>query len=331
MLLAFGVLTLPLWGQQDFCAEQMIFASVENEKGQPVDGLIAANFHAALNKQTISVSLAEPYPYRRILIVFDTSGSMHIPFVVKASSLAAVNVIHQSTSGIQFAFATFSDHFEMRENFTADHEEMAQAIVRDLRAIPQINVPMMKPSTPTSAVFDSAIAGINALSPRETGDVVLLITDGMDDTSRTKQVEQTAMSNVQSSGVRLFAIILTSPFSRMESNFDSSQKRFERMVEGAGGEFFRLGSDTDYPLRQTHPRQIEFGVKVDFQNMPDIADSLLRYMATAYRLRISPPANISKPEDWKLEVTGGSGEKNHALYIRYQPRLFPCVATFKPQ
>jgi hypothetical protein len=95
------------------------------------------------------------------------------------------------------------------------------------------------------------------------------------------------------------------------------------MVHAVGGEIFYIGSKSE--SKETHPKHIQFRVEKDFQNLPNIADSILRYMATAYRLQISMPTALTKPEDWKMEVTRNSGAKDTSLFLRYQPKLFPCT------
>lgn len=316
-----GALLLP--AQQSGCASQTIFAGVENEKDEAIAGLTAADFHAMLEKQIVQVSSAEPYPLHRIIIVFDTSGSMRVPFVARESSLTTVDLVRQSTPEILFAFATFSGRFEMKEEFTANHDEFAQKIVRDLQSMPKVTRSLADPSGLDSGIYDAIIAGIDALEPRKAGDALIVITDGMDNASRSSQAA--TVSKVLSSGVRLFAIILNSQFSRQVSSEDSSEARFEKMVNGAGGEVFRLG--TDYPARQIHPKHIEIGIREDLHNIPDASNSILRYMNTTYRLQIALPAALPKPTEWKLEVAANSTAKNRSILVRYQPQLFPCSVT----
>jgi hypothetical protein len=315
--------SLLLTPRQDNCASQSIFVGVENEKDGAIARLTAANFHASIEKQTVQVSAAEPYPLRRIIIVFDTSGSMRVPFVARASSLTAVDLVRQSSPEIQFGFATFSGKFEMKEEFTANHGELADKIVRDLQSMPKFTGSLSAPNPLDSGIYDAIIAGIDAFGSQKAGDAVLVVTDGMDNASRSSQAA--TINRVQSSGVRLFAIILNSQYSRLISSEDSSEARFEKMVNGAGGEVFRLG--TEYPVRQTHPKHIEIGIREDFHNIPDAADTILRYMNTTYRLQIVPPAAIAKPTEWKLEVTANSGAKNPSVLVRFQPQLLPCLVA----
>jgi hypothetical protein len=315
-LLVLSLFAMPLRAQQNACAQRTVFVSVEDELGKPVTGLTAANFRASIGKDPASVIRATPNAPLRILILFDLSTSMHEAFIVKAASLLAVSIIQRSGPEVQFGFSTFGGRFEVREHFTSDHQGLAQRMVQDLQ-----NGPRAGPS----AVYDSALAATGAFGVPQIGDAVLMFTDGDDNMSALSSAE--AKIRIAASHVRLFAVSPTvdSSAGKFQQDTSGSRNRFSAMVEGAGGEVFYFGRE--HPSKAIHPKRIEFRVEKDYRNAADVADGILRYMATGYELEISPAISITKPEDWKIEIIDKSGVKNSALFARYQPKLYPCQDT----
>jgi hypothetical protein len=314
--LVLALLATPLRTQQNSCAQIPVFVSVEDGSGKPFGGLTAASFHASIGREPASVTKVEPNPPSRILILFDLSTSMHNAFVVKSASLVAVNLIQRSKPDVQFGFSTFSDKFEVKEDFTYDHQNLIQRIIQDLQNSPQRGA---------SAVYDSAVAATTAFKTPQLGDAVLMFTDGDDNFSALNSVEATV--RIAASHVRLFTVSLTSDASggELPQHSVGSRNRFADVVEGAGGEVFYLGRE--YPSKAIHPKRIEFRIEKDYSNAADAADGILRNMATGYLLQISPATEITKPQDWKLDVIDSSGGRNSTLFVRYQPKFYACAAA----
>jgi hypothetical protein len=312
-LLALGLLAVHSRAEQSGCTQSAVFVSVEDEMGKPVADLTAANFHASIGKDAASVIAAAKNTPLRILVLFDLSTSMHEAFVAKSTGLLALSIIQRSGPEVQFGFSTFSDRFEMKEEFTSDHQILAQRMVQDLQ-----NSPRAGPS----AVYDSALAATGAFGDPQIGDAVLMFTDGDDNMSSLNSVQ--AKTRIAASHVRLFSV--SPPIETSTGNFkqetSGNRSRFIDMVEGSGGQIFYLGREN--PSKAIRPKRIEFRVEKDFHNIADVADGILRYMATGYRLQILPAISLTKPEDWKLEIIENSGAKNAALFARYQPKLYPC-------
>jgi hypothetical protein len=312
-LLVMGLLAMSARTQENACALRTVFVNVEGNNGQPVDGLNSASFHAIRAGLALPVVLAEPNPLRRILIVLDESNSMHHPSEARSSSLVIANLVQQAAAGVQFAFATFSDNFEMQEDFTADHVDMVQRIVQDLHSRIQ---------TGSSAIYDSALAAVGRFKPLQIGDAVLIVTDGEDNASHINAED--TKSRVAASGIPFYALVVESGDNQgmISADVQRGINRFAEIVESTGGEVFYVGKE--YPSKGPHARHIRFRVEKDYQNLPEVARGVLQNMATGYRLQISLPASFPKPEDWKLEITSGSSGKDRALFVRYQPRLYPC-------
>jgi hypothetical protein len=311
--IAIGLVARPSHTQQNTAAQCSIFVSVEDEMGKPVAGLTAKNFRASLGRAPATVTNAEQNPPRRILILFDLSTSMHTTFVVKSASLIAVNLIQRSEPDVEFGFSTFGNKFEMQQGFTSNHQGLAQRMIQDLQ-----NAPRRGPS----AVYDSAVAATAVFKSPRIGDAVLMFTDGDDNLSVLSSVE--AKAQIAASRVRLFTVSPTSDASvgKFTPESNGNRNRLIDMVEGAGGEIFYFGPE--YPSKTAHPKRIEFRVEKDYRNTADVADGILRNLATGYRLHVSPTAVLTKQEEWRLEITDGSGAKNPAVFARYQQKLFPC-------
>lgn len=314
-------LTLPtlstlICAQQNPCDQRKVFATVEDEKGQVVDGLTAANFHAILGKEIIPVTLAESSPLRRIVILLDQSGSMYDTYKYHAASYLITNLVKQSPLEIQFAFATYSSDFQLKQNITSNHYQMIEKVKQTLS---------VKAPWGPSATLDALLAGLGLLNPPETGDAVLLVTDGGENDSKINWDD--AARHLAGSDVRLFAAVVTPQYRTgvLQEYETKETRKFKKMFEDMGGEIFWLGSD--YPSRGAHPKNIVFHISVDCHDIPKSAADILQFMEAGYRLQISPIGTFTKPVDWKLEVTNGSRAKATALFVRYPPKLFPCSAT----
>jgi hypothetical protein len=314
VLLALASLSVPLRAQRSTCSQQSVFVSVEDSEGNPVAGLTAANFHASVGKESIQISLAEATPTRRIFIVLDRSGSMYESFLSHTSVLTAINLVQKSLPGVQFGFLTYNDEVDMQQLLTGDHDKVIERISQ---------VTTAKEPWGPSAMTSAILAGLKTLSPSRPGDAVIAITDGGENANQVgySTVEQKFIE----SNARLFAVLLIQDkkLRDSETQFEKEKHELEKTMEASGGEIFYLSHDA--PLMEPHPKRIQFQVDKDFHNLPEIADAILKKMANSYELQISVPEDLRKASDWRLGAQRGTEDKSGALFLRYQPKLFPCT------
>jgi von Willebrand factor type A domain-containing protein len=301
--------------QQESCVQRPIFINVEDDKGQLVGGLTAANFRATAGKEAVAVTLAEPAAPRRIVILLDHSGSMFDDFLYHASAFAITTMVKRAAPDIEFAFATYSNDFRVRKDLTSNHDELIETVKQTLSDKTTVWGP--------SAMLDASERGLEMFTAPRIGDAVLLVTDGGENKSGVELTD--VERRFTSSDVRLFAVIVTRVTLTSYSE-DAARKEIsavKKLIDTVGGEMFWLGAN--YSINRPHEKDIKFPIALDYHNVPDAADGILRNMATTYRLYVSPPAALTKPEDWKLEVTDNSGTKNPAVFVRYQSKLYPCT------
>jgi hypothetical protein len=313
-MLALAALPGRVFAQEKSCDHHSVFVNVEDEKGQPVAGLTAANFHATVGKQVLAVTLAEPAPPRRIVILLDHSGSMYDDFLYYTSRFTITTLVKRASPDIEFAFATYSNDFQIRMELTSNHDKLIETAKQILSDKSTVWGP--------SAMLDASERGLEMFTPARNGDAVLLVTDGGENKSQTNWAD--VERRFTGSDARLSAIVVTR-VSMAGYSEDAARKEIgavRKMIDAVGGEMFWLGAN--YSINRPHEKDVKFPIALDYHNVPDTADGILRNMATTYRLQVSPPAGLTKAEDWKLEVTDNLGAKNPALFVRYQQKLYPC-------
>jgi hypothetical protein len=97
------------------------------------------------------------------------------------------------------------------------------------------------------------------------------------------------------------------------------QQLLDELAALSGGESFDLGPP-DF-LKEQRGLHMELLVEKNLGNVSAIANSILSELATGYRLGVSMPPQVTKPIEWKLEVTNPEGQTQQ---IRYPAKLYPC-------
>lgn len=317
--LTLAVLPNHICAQQNSCTQKSVFINVEDEKGQPVPGLTAAAFHVTAGKQTISVNSVAPAPPRRIAILLDQSGSMFDDFLYRTSASVITTMLKRSNSDVEFAFVTYANDFRVRKDLTSNHEELIEIVNHTLSDKSTVWGP--------SAMLDAAERGLEMFKSPRIGDAVLLVTDGGENMSEATRAD--VERRFAGSDVRLLAAIIKRTNVQGYSA-DAEQKEIsgvKKLIDVTSGEIYWLGAK--YSASRPNQKEIKFPIALDYHNVPEAVDGMLRNMATTYQLQISLPAEVRKAEEWKVEITGIAGGTNTALFARYPSKIYPCAVTAK--
>lgn len=179
-----------------------IVASAVDAQGKPVKGLLATELIVSESSrgQRIGVNLANTVAPVALALVLDTSGSMAgKPF---ADAKAAMNAFAQALGpNDQAAIVTFNTTVSVPQQLTADKAALAGAIDRAV-------------AVGDTAIFDavSAAAELIAPVPARTRRAIVLLTDGIDNSSRTTLAAATA--KVTALGAAVYVIGLGSDLDR---------------------------------------------------------------------------------------------------------------------
>jgi hypothetical protein len=305
-----GSVSRPVPAQDAPCTTRTILATVIDQQGNVVRGLTAANFRGKFRGQPVRIlSLAPDNHPQRIVIVLDLSGSMwgeHGEWEIVPELIA--DAFRIMAAECSFALVVFSGAILESTGFgqtTTTLEKKLAALSRE---------PEKFRKNRKTALYDALMAALVKLSPSVQGDAIFVITDGADNSSKTKPSE---MENAfLKAGVRVFAFM---PLARIDHRMRTPEEilgpeLIQNLVRVKGGNLVSYVSATQYFEPSAEARmQIRTAVS-----------PLYEQMGQYDRLEIRLPAPLEKPRSWKLEVVDENGKPNRNLRALYPKQLMPC-------
>jgi Mg-chelatase subunit ChlD len=324
ILIAISAAAFSLSAQQNPenpCLVRKVHVQVEDQVGNPITGLSADKFKAAIDKDEIAIRRVDHgIPIANVLLLLDTSGSRRTDFEIRSNRLLETELINQSSRGTRFAMVEFADETWFDQDFTSDRRILSAAFEKyasDHRG--------------ASNIYDSVIASVEhirhlGLSPE--GSLIVLITDGEDNNSRNKLDK--ALAILSNSGVRLFTIGTAAADPRKEIGTNKARKIHEALgdlAKASGGNSVWLWEE-DPPKAFLGVRG-EFRITKNFGNIHEIVGELIREMTSGYELEMVLPAAISKPIRWELRVPPFDSMNSVIASVHYSETLYPCTDMAK--
>ena len=152
------------------------------------------------------------------------------------------------------------------------------------------------------------------------GDVIYVVTDGVDNASRVTNREVT--QTLGAVGVRLFAFAIRDEPHSLPPELSSAQN-FLQTVEDSGGILVNFRPrisgvvdyfpDPDFFEKSGKLTNIGLGLALQY-----------RQMLSFYRLEIDLPAVVDKPRELKLELVGFGKLQLESMVLTYPGILLPC-------
>jgi hypothetical protein len=240
---------------------------------------------------------------------------MKQPATIRTVLSLTADIVNQVPAGVEFALVTFNDDSYFDHPFTSNKDEF----VATLHRLDDANI-----WRGSSAIFDAVQFSIQKFSQPQEGDVIVLISCGYDNASKT-YLE--AVTRDMSPKIRIFAVGI--PLQELLGPNDKQllregQQRLDDLAASSGGESFGLGP-LDF-LKERRGLHMDFVVDKNLGNISAIAGFILREMNTGYSIVVSMPPDARKPIEWKLELTNADGQ---AQQLRYPPKLYPCYWNMK--
>jgi len=165
--------------------------SVENQSSSSIPTLQQADFIADLSGVQVPIAFFRQNPRAPISIgiLVDSSGSMEPKLgTVKRELAGFINGLDPSDQVFLIAF-TYQPF--LLQTLTTDHQAVVRSLAK-LRAFGQ------------TALYDSIVSGVGVFGKGPNSKVILLITDGIDNTSTA--TEQDAVDWLKADSVRIYAI-----------------------------------------------------------------------------------------------------------------------------
>lgn len=304
--------------QEDPCLNRTIAASVTTETGQPVKGLVAANFRAKFRGKSVDiVSADDEAGSRRIVIVLDASRSMSERWPIEIS--VAKGLLTALPAENTFALLTFAKQVEDQVDFTQGREAVSDDLVR-LKAK---DWTLPKGHLRKTALLDTLVAALDLLRPSRVGDAIYLISDGDDNASLT------SFSDVKTlflaSGVRLFSLITVDERVARGVQLEGEMgfPALEELVKTTGGDSIEFTPGLPAASVNFHPRPLPITAE-DREIMSLAAHVFAREIFEFYKLQIKLPETPDKRGNWKLDVVDPLSKKNPRLRVVYPHKLATC-------
>ena len=150
---------------------------------------------------------------------------------------AAWDIIALAPAGGSLALLVYAETVEETVEFTQERE----AVLQRLSVLgPDYQPPK---SYRRTALYDAILEAVALLTPPQVGDVIYLITDGGENSSRTRG--RRARRALLCAGVRLFAFVLLSPRQTSTRYVARVLPSFVKWLQATGGEAVILGSTSE--------------------------------------------------------------------------------------
>jgi hypothetical protein len=289
--------------QETQCLRRTMPVHISTPEGDLPVELTPAHFAATYQNRPLRVTAVTPEQHpQRMVLLLDASGSIRGGTTAgwEATIDSAARLI-AAMPAMEVALAVFAERVDPVVGPTNVHERLVEEI-ENLRSGPQEEGPRRQ----RTALWDSLLDSMQMFGPMQPGDVIYVITDGVDNfsESRPPMVTQALIS----SGVRLFA------FAIANSGFAYGTGELERMVQDTGG-VVTAASANDWRAFQADQNSSPIGVAMHAQ---------YRQIQGFRRLELEFDEAVSRPQAWHLELTGLDETQMRNVVLNYPARIFPC-------
>ena len=205
-----------------------IYATVVDSAGRLVPDLEKDHFEVYddLKKQDVTLFKSDVQPFS-VVVMLDTSGSMTAN--LELLKLAAEQFVIRLLPDDRARIGSFSDKIIISPTFTGDRDELVRIIHEDIQY-----------GNPTF-LWDAIDDSMTALSHETGRRVVLVFTDGDDETSRRATL-QSVITRAQTEEYMIYAIGL---HSQIMGHSTRPAPGLRRLADETGGGYFELNRTAD--------------------------------------------------------------------------------------
>jgi hypothetical protein len=326
ILSALVALTTLGFSQQTACKSAEIPVGVISASGSVFRGLAAEDFIGHLQKKQVTVkNLTYDDGPRRVLLVVDTSKKLSADTRKAENEMIQVLLAEAQpadTFGIMAARGPGQD-----VKFTADHAAITQAL----------NQAGDGRRGKDAGVLDTVMVGIEWFGQPQPGDAIIVMAADLEGNhkSNAKVVAKALADN----HIRMFGLALGPVQTRSSvaggTMTSTISQGLAYTTPGVGDFVYDTGDEHFFPLT-SNSGGLVLGVmngdsrrsyKIDdprvLQSVRQKAHSVSKMIAAYYRMQIEVP-QISRPEDWVLEINGGVQKQTQPMFVLYPHELGPC-------
>jgi hypothetical protein len=270
------------------CTRTLPITVVNRVTGLPVDYFKTDQLHARAGNLSVPILSVGRLTAGRVLVLVDDSGSMGYASTLMKN--LGPTLVRDNPTGSQLAFGFFHGQIVINPRFTADHHELDEVIKQH---------DLVRTPLGGTRLFDAIHEGLQLFGQTRFGDTMLVITDGIDSTSKIGR--GSLESQLKVSGVRVFSIVLS------ENNGHQEERDWlAKIANTSGGAVYTVYvAGVNYADAEWRKRTYDV--------------LLILWEKTILRgltITVRAPAETKKGQ-WKLEIGG------YAV-VHYPPLVAPC-------
>jgi Mg-chelatase subunit ChlD len=314
-LAAFLACSMSLSGQSEPCSRRTLAINVFDNEGHAVAGIARENLQAWFHHEPVRILSVTANNTPRIVIVFDTSGSMLGEKSEWDFAIATTRELVASVSaGTQIGLIFFSTGVEKSVPLTSD----LPSVARELDALAASRRGLMKGIRKT-ALWDALEQGRSLFGSPAAGDSFYVVSDGMENASRSHASD----FDRYASTVRVFAFV-------PETMPNATP------IDGMGTDLLGLASESGGSTLVVSTEPLEERDSGPLPVAPDSFDTVLRgnqihaperaqfqKIASYYRVEIELEHPLDKKSDWTLKAGIKNRSRSYGLNVAYPKRLWP--------
>jgi hypothetical protein len=269
-------------------------------------------FEGAYGSRAVTIKSIKPADgLPRVVLLIDTSGSMESS--APAAAVLAERFISKLPAETEIGLAFFASHFTPMVTLGKDRGKLA-FVLEALRNGQYYTEGL-------TALWSAVGEAAKMFGAPSLGDTIYVISDGGDNRSRPQMRD--VLQALTGSGIRLFATVFADPIgirSRTPEQLNGPEN-LKDAVRATGGTLLfdpeAPGGAYSYSLDMVGKN----GKPTQFaENLNRQINQLLNY----YRLEISLPEPIHKPQSWRLHLAGDRQPPTEKLQLIYPALLMPC-------
>lgn len=299
--------------------ERIVPVSVMTERGEVVKGLTPDRFRASIGHHAVQVASADESPPHRVVLLFDTSGSM---IDIRPIALVVAQwLVGHTPERVPLGMLTFGEAVKDRVALTADHTVVRAALQRLGAAT--WGTPHGYGSGGT-ALWDALGAGADLLGQPMPGDAVVIVSDGNDNASRAGSSK--TFRRLEMSGIRVFSFL---PVESLASRGRTPEENvgpegLHALGEHTAGDSWSFEPSAAWDYNENWPPAKRANAQERLAEQLTPVTFLVQEINDFYLLQIRLPELVEKPEKWKLEVVDpATGKPDHHLILHYPSQLMP--------
>jgi hypothetical protein len=297
------------------CAVSVPATIVDEASGKFVPGIGPEMIRAKIGQAVVPVRETVSIKSQRIIVLFDQSGSMDAVGPTLGHMRAAMQriqatfltkIFSQLQPETQVLIGAFHQESEFGSDFSRDPEELH-------KMLDEVSARLKKHGKDTTSIFDALQQALSRFGAARSGDAVVLLTDGGDNSSKVKA--KTLVQELAGGPVRIFTVLFTGSPVQVQAELESMNWPRE-FADLTGGNVYRINVADPIWISDQWSEQAR----------ANLAHFWTEQVLSGYTLHFQMPLGTKKNQKLLLAVnpSANSGKRVSAFF---PAQLAPCAVT----